>query len=475
MRYPRLVIAGVQSGVGKTTLSLGLMKAFCNRGLIVQPFKVGPDYIDPGLHFQACGRKSHNLDNWMGTEEVVRSVFCKNAVNADISIIEGVMGLFDGVKNGRIKGSTADVAMLFKAPVVLVVDVQGMAQSCVALVKGFMDYEPQLNIAALVLNNAGDYHQTVLKKHLEEELGIQVLGCLSRRDEIKMPARHLGLLPAEENHELRNAIDHMAGLVEQHLNLDALINLAQQAEDLDIGKAVSAQSKPNRDGAIKIRIGVAQDAAFSFYYQDSLDYLEELGAQIVYFSPLNDRSLPAVDGIYLGGGFPEMFLPQLTANGSMLKSIREAHQLSLPFYAECGGLLYLSDTITDFEGRTWPGAGIVPVQASMSKSLKGLGYVEARAKSDSNLANKDDVLRGHEFHYSQVTGLAVDHAAYYLSGGKGKEGRLDGYVQNNLLASYVHLHLRSNPSAAANFMNACYRAKALTGEECPTFEQRSQT
>lgn len=457
MIYPRLVIAGVQSGVGKTTVSLGLMKALSNRGLRVQPFKVGPDYIDTGLHYQACGHISHNLDNWMGDDKVVQTVFAKHAADCDIAIIEGVMGLYDGVKTARLKGSTASMAMLLKAPVILVVNVEGMAQSCVALVKGFMDYEPRLNLAAVVLNKTGKYHRTILKEHLEEDLNIKVIGCLPRHREIYMPARHLGLLPAEENHELQSTINKMADLIEENVDVEAVMQLASQAGKVP---AFGSYGWPIETPAGRgIRIGVARDAAFTFYYQDGLDYLQELGAQIIYFSPLNDDNIPETDGIYLGGGFPEVFLSQLAKQTSMLSSIRAAHKKGLPIYAECGGFIYLCKNISDFKGCRWPGVGIIPAEAQMGKNLAGLGYVEAKMVKDSILGSQGDIYRGHEFRYSQVTGLNPADAAYSLSGGKGEEGRRDGYAQGNLLASYAHLHFRSNPAAARKFLESCYRFK----------------
>lgn len=456
MKAPRIIIAGVHSGVGKTTLSLGLMRALRDRGLNVKPFKAGPDYIDPGLHYQACGFKSHNLDTWMGSDTVVKTVFCKNAAGADLSIIEGVMGLFDGLKGSRIKGSTAELALLLNAPVILMVNVQAMAQSCAALIKGFMDYEPGLKLQAVVLNNCSEYHRSSLKPDLEKELGIKVLGCLPRNMEIEMPSRHLGLIPAEENKELQVCIARMAEIIKNDIDLDAIIKLAQTAEELEINEATPLQADKNKlEMNRQVRIGVAQDPAFTFYYQDSLEYLEELGAEMVYFSPLQDERLPAVDGLYLGGGFPEMFLPQLAANQSMMKSIKEAHKKAMPIYAECGGMLYLSEKIMDLDGKLWPGTGIIGASAAMSRRLKGLGYVEAFMMQDTILGQKGDVLKGHEFHYSTLHGSDGRNAAYALNGGIGVDGRLDGYVQDNLLASYVHLHMRSNPSAAVNFLNSC--------------------
>lgn len=448
MHFPRVMIAGVHSGVGKTTVTLGIMAALRKKGLSVQPYKVGPDYIDPGWHYWAAGQHSHNLDSWMGNAEVVRAVFCKHAADSDISVIEGVMGLFDGVKGGGIKGSSADIAIMLQIPVILVVNVMGMAQSCVAMVKGFMEYQPALNLVGLILNQASDFHIQTVKKALEEELGISVLGCLPRCKELKMPSRHLGLLPAEEHNSVHEVIALMADLIEQSIDLPGLINISGTANDLDFmpDPKLPAQA---------LSIGVARDEAFSFYYQDSLDFLEELGAEIKTFSPLNDKRLPAVDGLYLGGGFPESFLPELAANHDMHLALRRAFQAGMPIYAECGALMYLGNAIKDFDEHVWSGAGIVPISSCMENSLVGMGYVEATARCDSILARAGETLKGHEFHYSSMHGLTEQSAAYTLNGGKGVSPRLEGYTAGNLLASYVHLHLRSNPAAAQRFVKYC--------------------
>ncbi len=448
MQLPRVMIAGVHSGVGKTTVTLGILAALSRMGLGVQPYKVGPDYIDPGWHFCAAGQRSHNLDSWMGTNEVVQTVFCKHAAGSDISVIEGVMGLFDGVKGGGIKGSSAHIAMILKVPVILVVNVMGMAQSCVALVKGFMEYQPGLQLAGVILNQAADFHQSYLKKALEDELGIPVLGCLSRCSDIQMPARHLGLLPAAEHDSVNDIIGTMADLVEASVDLEGLLHIARKANGIDFTPVPGMSAKVTC-------IGVARDEAFSFYYQDSLDYLEEIGAELCYFSPLHDSELPAVDGLYLGGGFPEMFLPQLAANQAMHGALRRAYQAGMPIYGECGALMYLSTGITDFEQATWPGVGIVPAVSSMERRLVGMGYIDATARYDSILARAGESVRGHEFHYSTISPVDESSAAYSLTGGKGASDRLEGYNAGNLLASYVHLHLRSNPGAAKRFIASC--------------------
>lgn len=456
MSFKRVMIAGVQSGAGKTTVTLGIMTALKRQGLKVQPYKVGPDYVDPGLHFHAAGWKSHNLDSWMGSEQVIENIFLRNSRVADISLVEGVMGLFDGAKGERLKGSSAHIALILDLPVILVANVKGMGRSCLALLKGFKEYEPGLNVAGVILNNAGsDYYRSYLKNCIEEELGLKVFGCLPKTKSITMPERHLGLLPAEENHRLNQVLNQMADLVEAEVDLAGILETAKQAWKPEKFSSIVNLSNGNEQN--KVVIGVAKDEAFSFYYQDSLDYLEELGASLVFFSPLKDTAFPPVDGLYLGGGYPEMFLRELAQNSRMKTFIRESFEQGMPIYAEGGGLVYLADTIVDFEGSSYPGVGLVPATAQMSNKLAALGYVQATAIKDSLLAQKGETLRGHEFRYSFLTELDPDDAAYSLVGGKGSGGRLEGFIKNNLLASYVHLHLRSNPKAAAGFVNACRR------------------
>jgi cobyrinic acid a,c-diamide synthase len=448
MNYPRVMIAGVHSSVGKTTVSLGMMSALYRRGMRVQAFKVGPDYIDPGLHFYATGNKSHNLDCWMGSSEIVKTIFGRNAQVADVSIVEGVMGFYDGARGEGIKGSSADIAMLLKIPVILVLNARGMAQSCVAMVKGFIEYHPEANIQGVILNQATDFHKNWVKPNLEDELGIQVLGCLPKDKRISMPERHLGLLPADENNEITNNIQQMADLIEGCIDLDALLKIARSAVELLIESEKSIM-------LTKVKIGVARDRAFSFYYQDSLDYLQDLGAELVFFSPLDDTCLPLVDGLYIGGGFPEMFLNELSSNESMLKSMREANQNGMPIFAECGGFMYLCRQITDWDSKNWDGAGIIPAQIKMTRHLQALGYVQATTWQDSIVSLKGDTFRGHEFHYSTVEGINPDKSAFSLAGGRRLEKRNDGYVEANVFASYVHLHLRSNSAVAENFLKTC--------------------
>ncbi len=450
MKYPRVMIAGVHSSVGKTTISLGIMKALSRQGMKVQPFKVGPDYIDPGLHFHATGSKSHNLDSWMGSQAVVETVFAQNASRADISVIEGVMGFYDGARGERSKGSSADIARLLKIPVILVLDAGAAAESCIAVAKGFIDYCPQAQIQGVILNRAGDYHRVWVCPYLEEELGIKVIGCLPYNNQISMPERHLGLLPADENLELNERIEYMAEYIAANLDLEAVKQIAGQAAELDLENRLE-----NRE--VKVTIGVARDRAFSFYYQDSLDYLEELGAELVYFSPLDDQSLPAVAGLYIGGGFPEMFLDELAANQSMIDHIRAAAKARMPIFAECGGFMYLCREISDWEGRSWNTAGIIPARMKMTRKLQALGYVEATAVGDSIIARQGDVFRGHEFHFSTVDNLDPSCYGFFIEGGIRSEPGYDGFNQGSVFASYIHLHMRSNKMAAVYFLQACRR------------------
>lgn len=451
MQVARLVLAGTHSGAGKTTLTLGLLSALSQRGYKVQPFKVGPDYIDPGLHRVAAGVSSHNLDAWMGTEDVVKEVFHRHARYCDLALVEGVMGLFDGLRDGDC-GSTAHIARLLRAPVILVVNARGMARSCGALIKGYREFDPRVDVAGVIFNSVGGPgHVATLKKVVEEEMGLPVLGTVRRRHNITMPERHLGLLPAAEHGEITGVVEEMARAVEEDVDLKRLLKIARGAPALE-GNFASRKTGEKFD----VRLAVARDEAFNFYYRDSLDYLEELGAQLHYFSPLHDESLPGgIDGIYLGGGFPEMFLPRLAQNAGMRESIRRAAQKGIPIYAECGGLMYLTEKIIDFEGRPYQGVGLVPGHVRMRNELAALGYVTARPVRESILARPGEELRGHEFHYSEISPPSTGSAAYKLYGGRGEDGRFEGYARDNLLASYLHLHFRSNPSAAKRFLQAC--------------------
>ncbi len=456
MKLPRVVIAGTHSGVGKTTLAVALMAALSKRGYCVQGFKVGPDYIDPGYHRLATGRFSRNLDCWLMGEDGVYQSFCAAASRVEISVIEGVMGLFDGARTGGT-GSTAHVARLLKAPVILLVDVRSMGQSAAAVVCGFQNYWPDLQVAGVIINKVGsDKHRDMVRKAIERYCGVPVLGAVYRNGDLFTPERHLGLLPVAENNQAREKVAALGRHAEKAVDLEQVIKIAESAPPLALPALPQPQSR-------RVTVAVARDEAFNFYYQDSLDVLTACGARLVFFSPLHDRALPVdVHGVIIGGGFPEMYLQQLSANRKMIAALHEAGEAGMPIYAECGGFMYLSRQVTDLKGNSYPMAGLVPGFSVMTKKLAGMGYVTAVARYDNLLCSRGERLNGHEFHYSHYLPAAGEtNTAFSFYGGRGADGRPDGYAKDNLLASYLHLHLFGQWKAAQRFIRFCKRYRRL--------------
>ncbi|MDF2572062.1 MAG: cbiA, partial [Sporomusa sp.] len=395
LNIPRVVIAGVSSGVGKTTIVTGMLSALAERGLKVQSYKVGPDYIDPGFHRLASGKSAHNLDTWLVPPDKLTDIFASTAAGNDIAIIEGVMGLYDGGRSGV--SSTAALAKMLKAPVVLVIDAKSMGESAAAIALGFKMYDPEVNLAGVIINRLGSESHRLMVCEALGRLGISVIGTVFRNNELSMPERHLGLTPVTE-HDAAVAVARMGHQMAEQVNLDDLLTLAKTAEPLLIRSAVE-----KNDRLIKARIGVAQDDVFTFYYPSSLEVLVEFGAELVPFSPLKDSQLPAVDGIILGGGFPEMFVRELADNNAMRKDILSAAKSGMPIYAECGGLMYLARQIIDFDGQAYDMAGVIPAVCQMQSKLETVGYVETTALTDNVLCAKGETLRGHEFHFSRMT------------------------------------------------------------------------
>lgn len=434
---PRLIVAASASGQGKTTAATGLMAALTRRGLRVQGFKSGPDFIDPAFHTAATGRPSRNLDTWMMGEDLVLECFERATVDADIAIIEGVMGLFDGYSGKDDAGSAAHLARLLDAPVLLVLDGSAMARSAAALVHGFATFDPQVRVAGVLLNNlAGEGHYRYIAEALAGS-GVASVGWLRRDPALRMPERHLGLVPGFSVEYL----DRLAAAITQAVDLDAVLRIAQSAGPL---RAPSHRVFGGQPGEA-FTVAVARDEAFWFYYQDSLDYLTVLGAKLVPFSPLRDPRPPVgVQAVYIGGGYPELHLAELAANGPMLEWLRRT---KVPIYAECGGLMYLTEAILDRDGRRYPLVGRLPTEATMAGAKLHLGYVTATAPQDHFLALKGQQVRGHEFHASQLTEPARN-PAWTCQGSFGPP-RADGFVEPVLVASYVHLHFAANPLAAA--------------------------
>jgi len=456
--------------VGKTTVTLGLLYALARRGLTVQPFKVGPDFIDPGHHTRAAGRICRNLDGWMLSREANLALFRRQAREADVAVVEGVMGLFDGYDGAGEAGSTAQMAKWLGLPVLLVVDARAMARSAAALVHGFASFDPALDLAGVVFNRVGSAaHLEYLNQALSSLNGVRGFGGLPRDQELAIPERHLGLATAED-HPLDDAyLGHLADWLEAHLDLEGLLS-ALPRQTLPEEEPAPAATPPT------VRLGVARDRAFCFYYPENLELLASFGAELVPFSPLGDRELPAgLDGIYLGGGYPELYAEQLAANAGLKQALQEAAAGGLPIYAECGGLMYLAREILDLEGRAHPMAGVLPFTVRMLPRLKALGYREVTLTAAGLLGPAGTTARGHEFHYSEIVGEPIGVSCLYrLTPRRGGAAVSEGYSEKNVLASYVHLHFGSNPEVARNLVANCREYKKLR-EEAGSSSQLSVT
>ncbi len=443
--------------MGKTTITLGIIAALRRKGLAVQPFKVGPDYLDATYHTVAAGRRCRNLDGWMTDRDYVGASFARACRDADAAVVEGVMGMFDGFSPTGEEGSTAQMAKWLKAPLLLVVDAKGVARSGAAMVKGYSTFDPSLSPAGVVFNNVGsDSHLNLLREAVEADGGVAVLGGLPQDREIELPHRHLGLVTADESVVGEELLVSLADLVVHWVDLDRLMCLAESAPPLE------GRPEGKAPQAAVCRIAVALDEAFHFYYADNLELLEEAGAEIVHFSPLRDRSLPAdISGIYLGGGYPEVHAAVLEANGEMRSAIADFAEAGGPVYAECGGLMYLCKGVRTLEGKFHRMAGVLPMHTVMLEKLSALRYVEVNARERSVLAEPGTIFRGHEFHYSRLEeefrrerGSDVS-LTYEVKGRRAGDRMLEGYSVKNVLASYIHLHFGSNPALAANFVKTC--------------------
>jgi cobyrinic acid a,c-diamide synthase len=455
-----LLVSGAASGVGKTTVSLAIMAGLRRRGLAVQPFKCGPDFLDTGHHTRICGRKARNLDTWMLSEEANRCVLQNAAGGADVLVAEGMMGLFDGKSGNTETGSTAEIAKLLKVPVVLVVDAAKTARSIAAVVLGFEMFDPELRLAGVILNRvATERHYEMLRVAIETSCKTRILGWLPRDPAIAIPERHLGLQGAAEAAvEDDAAIDTLAALAEKYFDLDSLFNLQCGLDLAEMGHS-RIENSPLSE---RVRIGVPSDHAFSFYYEDNLDLLREQGAEIVQFSPLHDRSLPAdLDALYLGGGYPELHAERLSINRQIIEDVRAFAASGRPIYAECGGMIYLSESLQTTDGVTYAMAGVLPLTIQMTGKLVRFGYVTVEFAEDCLLGVKGTTVRGHSFHYSSIISrgdIATSYRVQYSMSGKEE---LEGFQQGNVLASYVHLHLRANPKIAKDFVTAIRSARTV--------------
>jgi cobyrinic acid a,c-diamide synthase len=452
------MVAGTASGVGKTTVALTLMAMLRERGLRVQPFKCGPDFLDTGHHSAICGRASRNLDTWMLDEEANRAIFSSGCLKADAAIVEGMMGLYDGVAGGGEDGSAAQIAKLLGLPVVLVLDAGKSARSIAAVVKGFESFDPAVRFAGIVLNNVGsDRHYRLLETAIRAITSTPLLGHLPTDSAIAIPERHLGLHTTEETTSAENRLAAFAQAGRQHLDINSLLNLSWPGA---ITKSEAIRSLCPEQA--RVRIGVARDKAFSFYYEDNFDLLRENGAEIVPFSPLTDAALPQnLDGLYLGGGYPELYADALSRNATIGAEIRAFVESGKPVYAECGGMIYLGRALTLLGGRSYSMTGVLPLEFEMTSHLVHFGYVNVEFIDECLLGEKGTQVRGHNFHCSRVLPGTHMPAAYHLKYSLSGHDEIEGYQYKNVLASYVHLHFRGNPAMATSLVTAGLRARAL--------------
>ena len=466
-----VIIAGDRSGAGKTTITLALLAGLVKRGT-VQSFKVGPDYIDPMFHRAVATRPCRNLDPILTSPSYVQSCFECNTHFLDYAVVEGVMGLFDGVTMPEQEGlagaipdfaSTAHIARILNLPVVLVLDCRSLSGSIAAIVHGFSSFDPQVKMAGVILNQVGsDRHEELLKTALKP-LGIPILGLVRRSQGLEIPDRHLGLVPTAELDNLSVILTHLGEVAEECFNWEELLpllatgtalgkNQGQNLYTTPISKVGNAHptTSPALEGA-KIKIGVADDQAFSFYYQDNLDLLEHLGAELISWSPLKDRDLPpGLQGLYFGGGFPEVFAAELAANTSGRGVVKQSILGGMPTYAECGGLMYLSESLQDFAGKTWEMVGILPTQAVMGDRLT-LGYRHGTAQEDSLVVKQGQQVWGHEFHRSTLTHPPA--RPLWQTQSLGNIHNLEGWSLTHLHASYLHLHWGSTPEIPQRFLH----------------------
>lgn len=444
----KILIAGTSSGVGKTTISLGIMQALTNRKLKVQPYKVGPDYIDPSYHTFITGRDSRNLDSYMLDDEKVKYIVKQSSKYADISVIEGVMGLYDGFGIDLDCCTSSYTSKILKTPVILVINGKAMAASAAAMVLGYKELDKNIDLKGVIVNNVRTKgHYDLIKESIEKYCEIEVLGYFPPNEKFSLDSRHLGLVPSVEIEYLKEKFNNLGEEIEKYINIDRILELAESEE---IDSSFNLSKVPNFKGK---KIAIAHDKAFNFYYKENLELLERMGLEVIKFSPLNDSKLPNVDCVYIGGGFPEIFAKDLAQNKDMRKSIKEAHEKNIPIYAECGGLMYLGEKLIDSQGNTFNMVGIFKGYSEMTNSLRRFGYCDGIAKIDTILSKKGDKIQGHEFHHSVFK--TDEPCAYTMQ--KTRQGKIvdqweGGYSKGNTLATYLHTHFYNNLEAIVNFV-----------------------
>ncbi len=452
MKFKGLMIAAPSSGTGKTTISIGIMRALSDIGLKVQPFKVGPDYIDTGFHRFASGNVSHNLDSVMGRINTVKEIYYHNSLGKDISIVEGVMGLYDGKSGNSLKGSSLEISHILGIPIIMVIDISASGRSAAALVKGFKDFDKRARLKGVILNRAGsEYHCSMVKEAIETATGVKVLGCIKRNDELKIGSRYLGLITAEENKINDAYFKNLSSVIRNSIDLEGIIKISSMASPIPVfkSKIYTTLRKEN------CRVGIAYNRAFTFYYPENIELLKKFGAKIIYFDPISDSNLPDVDGIYIGGGYPEIYAKELSDNRKLMQEIKEKIDNEMPVFAECGGYMYLSESIK-YNDVEYPMVGTIPARTHMEGL--SLGYRKIVPATSGTIIKNGEKIMGHEFHYSRIVFDARHPEAY-----KFQNGKTEGYASKKLLAGYAHLYFPSNQNVPARFVKQCrdYRNRTV--------------
>jgi cobyrinic acid a,c-diamide synthase len=466
---PRVVIAAPQGRSGKTTVSLAITHALTQRGLAVQTFKKGPDYIDPSWLRAASGRDCYNLDSFMMPTEGVTGSFALRANSADLALVEGAMGLFDGYADDG-KGTVAELARSLRAPIILVINAARMTRSVAAMVSGYQHFEPDTPIGGVILNNvSGPRHRDKLTRAIETHCGVPVLGVIPKDARLAITERHLGLMPSVEDPQSQAVLETISGVTENHLDLHAILALARSAPIHTIETARAIEP-----GDVCCRIGVIRDRAFSFYYPENLQALEASGAELIFIDSLSDIRLPDVDGLYIGGGFPELYAAELQANHWLHTDIRAHAEDGLVIYAECAGLMYLCQGIS-WQGRRYEMAGVIPAEVELSRRPQGHGYVEAEVIAGHPLLQKGTAIRGHEFHHSKLILQDNLKFGYRLRRGHGIDGISDGVCYKNLFASYTHLHALGTPAWAERFVAVATKRQAKTKAKVEAQKEQVET
>ena len=447
----RVMIAAISSGSGKTTITCGLLQALVNRKLKVSSFKCGPDYIDPMFHTKVIKTKSKNLDSFFYDENTLKYLMDKSMKNTDISIIEGAMGFYDGLSTSSFKGTSYEISKITKTPVILVVNAKGMSRSIVPMIKGFLEYVENSNIKGVILNEISKMIYKDIKDLIEEELNIKVFGYVPNIKDLTIESRHLGLITPSEVMNLEEKLNKLAEVLEETLDIDKIISLANTSKKLDYEKI--NVPKINLKDNKKIKIAIAYDEAFCFYYEDNINLLKKMGVEIVYFSPIHDKFLPKnINGLILGGGYPELYAKELSNNKSMKESIYNEINNGLITIAECGGFMYLHENMEDINGISYEMVGIIKGKSYKTSKLNRFGYINIKALEDNFLCKKDEIIKGHEFHYFDSTNCGEKFFAEKPS--KKRSWKCIN-LTNNLFAGYPHIHFYSNLNVPYNFIKDC--------------------